>query len=67
MTECELRELAATIAGEICEVLDRMMRVVELQHTCIEQLANRLEVLELERLRQRASKPEPTLGSATMH
>jgi hypothetical protein len=44
-----------------------MMRVVELQHTCIEQLANRLEMLELERLRQRGSKPEPTLGSATMH
>jgi len=57
MTECELRELAATIAREICEVLDGMMRVVELQHTCIEQLANRLEVLELERLHQRGSKP----------
>jgi hypothetical protein len=57
MTECELRELAATIAGEICEVLDRMIRVVELQHTCIEQVANRIEVLELERLHQRGSKP----------
>jgi hypothetical protein len=57
MTEQEQRELAAAIVGEIREVLDRMTRVVELQHTCIEQLANRLEELDLERLHQRGSKP----------
>jgi hypothetical protein len=48
---------AISVLRREMEVLDRMTRVVELQHTCIEQLANRLEVLELEHLHQRGSKP----------